>query len=333
MKALVTGGGGFLGKAVVMALLARGDAVCSFSRNDYPDLRRLGVEVKRGDIADAHNVKSAVKGCDIVFHVAAKPGIWGHYEEYYRTNVVGTENIINACNHHKITRLVYTSSPSVVHSGGDVEGIDESEPYPSRFETHYPKTKAMAEKMVLAANGNELATVAIRPHLIWGPGDNHLFPRLVERGKSGKLRKVGNKPHLVDSTYIDNAAKAHLLAADRLSPGSPVAGKAYFISQSEPLDIGELMDRIIKTAGIPPIKRSISPGLAYAAGWAFEMIYRLFRIRKEPLMTRFLAKQLSTSHWFDISAARRDLNYHPDISIEEGLKRLEQWFREKGSCI
>jgi nucleoside-diphosphate-sugar epimerase len=329
MKALVTGGGGFLGKAIVLKLLERGDAVRSFSRGDYPELSKLGVEVVRGDISDAKEVDSAVDGSDVVFHVASKPGIWGDYEKYHRTNVDGTENIITACRNHGIKRLVYTSSPSVVHSGGNVEGIDESTPYAEHFETHYPKTKAIAEQMVLKANSEELATVALRPHLIWGPGDNHLIPRLIQRGRSGRLSKVGKKTHLVDSVYIDNAAEAHLLAADRLRPGSDIAGKAYFISQGEPVDISELMNRIIATAGIPPIKRTVPPSLAYASGWFFEIIYTLFRIKKEPPMTRFLAKQLSTAHWFDISAARRDLGYNPDVSIEEGLKRLEQSFRDK----
>ena len=326
MKALVTGGGGFLGKAIVVKLLERGTAVRSFSRGDYPDLRNRGVDVVRGDIADPSAVHSAVDGCDVVFHVAAKPGIWGPYEEYHRTNVTGTKNVIEACKSHQVKRLVYTSSPSVVHAGGDVEGIDESTPYAKHFETHYPRTKAMAEKMVLESNGETLATVALRPHLIWGPDDNHLVPRLIERGKAGRLRRVGKTRHPVDSTYIDNAANAHLLAGDRLKPDAVIAGKAYFISQGEPVDIGDLMDRIIATAGIPPITRTISPALAYTIGWIFEIIYTLFRIQTEPPMTRFLAKQLSTAHWFDISAARRDLGYSPDVSIAEGLKRLEQSF-------
>ncbi len=330
MKALVTGGGGFLGKAIVLQLLERGAEVRSYSRGNYPELRRLGVDLIQGDISEPHSVSSAVEGCDVVFHVAGKPGIWGPYEGYYKTNVLGTENILKACKQHKVMRLVYTSSPSVVHSGGDVEGVDESAPYPKKFETHYPKTKAIAEHMVLEANNEDFASVSLRPHLIWGPGDNHLIPRLIERGRAGRLSKVGKKPHLVDSTYIDNAAKAHLLAADRLSPGSVISGKAYFISQGEPVDVCELIDRIIGTAGIPPISRTVPPGLAYAVGWIFEKLYTLFRIKKEPPMTCFLAKQLSTAHWFDISAARRDIGYNPDVSIEEGLKRLEQWFRDGG---
>jgi nucleoside-diphosphate-sugar epimerase len=329
MKALVTGGGGFLGKAIVSRLLARGDKVRSFSRGDYPDLRELGVDVVRGDISNARAVASACKGCDIAFHVAARTGFWGPYEEYYRTNVTGTENIIAACRQHGITRLVYTSTPSVVHAGGDVEGANESAPYPERFETHYPKTKAIAEQTVLKANGDNLATVAIRPHLIWGPGDPNFLPRFIARAKAGRLRKVGKKPHRVDCIYIDNAAEAHLLAADRLAPGSTIAGKAYFISQGEPIDIAELMSLIIGTAGFPPIARTIPPAVAYAAGWLLEMLYTVLRIQKEPPMTRFLAKQLSTSHWFDITAARRDLDYHPAVSIEQGLKRLEEWLHDQ----
>jgi nucleoside-diphosphate-sugar epimerase len=328
MKALVTGGGGFLGKAIVLQLLERGDEARSYSRGDYPELRKLGVDVQQGDIADAGGVSAAVEGCDVVFHIAGKPGIWGPYEEYYRTNVVGTENVLDACRQHAVARMVYTSSPSVVHGTGDVEGVDESTPYAEAFETHYPKTKAIAEQMVLEANSEELATVSLRPHLIWGPGDNHLIPRMIEKGKKGRLRRVGKKPHPVDSTYIDNAAKAHLLAADRLSPDSVIAGKAYFISQGEPVDVAELINLIIGTAGIPPMNRTVSPGLAHAVGWIIEMVYTLFRIKREPPMTRFLAKQLSTAHWFDISAARRDLGYNPDISIEEGLKRLEHYFRD-----
>ncbi len=327
MKALVTGGGGFLGKAIVSRLIARGNEVISFSRGDYPELCRLGAEVAEGDIADAGAVVSVAKGCDVVFHVAARVGIWGPYREYYSTNVKGTENVIEACRAHRIRRLVYTSSPSVVFCGGDMEGMDESVAYPETYHAHYPKTKAMAERMVLKADGEELATVVLRPHLIWGPGDNNLVPRLIDRGKSGRLIKMGNGPHLVDCIYIDNAAEAHLLAADRLAPGSSIAGKAYFISQGVPVDIGELMDRIIGTAGISPIRRTIPTGVVYAAGWLMESLYAVLGIRKEPPMTRFVAKQLSTAHWFDISAAKRDLGYSPSVSIEQGLQRLQESFK------
>lgn len=324
MKALVTGGGGFLGKAIVSRLVARGDEVCSFSRGDYPELSKMGVHVFKGDLADARAVASAVKGCAVVFHVAGKAGIWGPYEEYYSTNVTGTENIIAACKNQMVPKLVYTSTPSVVHGGGDVEGVNESAPYPEHFETNYQKTKVIAEQMVLEANGDDLATVALRPHLIWGPGDPNFFPRLVERAKSGRLATIGKGPHLVDCIYIDNAAEVHLLAADVLSSGSAASGNAYFISQGEPIDIGELMNRIIGTAGLPPIARTVPAGLAYTAGLLLEIVYKVLSIESEPPMTRFLAKQLSTAHWFDISAARQDLGYRPTVSLEEGFKRLEE---------
>jgi 2-alkyl-3-oxoalkanoate reductase len=326
MRALVTGGGGFLGKAIVERLLARGDHVQSFSRGDYPELRAMGVALFQGDLTDLEKLRRAAEGCDVIFHVAARPGIWGPYQEYYQANVVGTENVLAVCRQLAIARLVYTSTPSVVFDGKDQEGIDESAPYPRHYHAHYPRTKAEAERLVLGANDSRLATVALRPHLIWGPGDHHLIPRILSRARAGALRQIGSRDNRVDCVYIDNAAAAHVLAADRLGVGSPVAGKAYFISQGEPWPLWELINRILRAAHLPPVSRSISPRLAYAAGWALEMVYGLLRLRGEPRMTRFLARELSTAHWFNMDAARRDLGYSPGVSIEEGLRRLEESF-------
>ncbi len=328
MIALVTGGGGFLGRAIVGQLVARGDTVRSLARGDYPELRALGVESIRGDLADAAPVDRAVEGSDVVFHVAAKAGIWGLRAEYEAANVAGTRNIIDACRRHGVGRLVFTSSPSVVYGGGHIEGADESLPYPDRYSTAYAATKAEAERLVLGANEPKLATVALRPHLIWGPGDNHLIPRVVARAKAGRLRKVGHRPNLVDSTYIDDAAAAHLLAADRLGPGSPAAGRAYFLSQGEPWPLWGLINGILRAAKLPPVTRTIPPTLAHLAGWTFETAHRALRLPGEPVMTRFLAHQLSTAHWFNIEAARRDLGYEPSITIQGGLERLEHWFRQ-----
>jgi 2-alkyl-3-oxoalkanoate reductase len=322
MNALVTGGGGFLGGAVVRQLLARGDTVRSFSRQRYPD---SGVEQIQGDIVDAAAVDRAVAGCDVVFHVAAKAGVWGSADEYHRANVVGTENVIAACRRNGVSRLVFTSSPSVVAAGHDIAGGDESLPYPRRYLAHYPRTKAIAERLVLNANSPDLATVALRPHIIWGPGDNHLIPRLIERARAGKLRQVADGANMVDVTYVDNAAVAHLLAADRLTPGSPVAGKAYFISQGEPVLLWPFINRILALAGLPPVTRRVPMMAAYTAGALLETAYRVLGRTDEPRMTRFLARQLGTSHWFDISAARRDLSYQPTVSTEEGLRRLGEW--------
>ncbi len=326
MIALVTGGGGFLGRAIVARLVGRGDVVRSLARGDYPELRALGVETIRGDVADPNAVARAAKGVDVVIHVAAKAGIWGPYEEYRRANVEGTRNVLAACRVGGVGRLVYTSSPSVVHGGGDIEGADESLAYPARHSAAYPATKAEAERMVLGANEPRLATVALRPHLIWGPGDNHLVPRIVARARAGKLRRIGRRNVLVDSIYVDNAADAHLLAADRLAPGSPLAGRAYFLSQGDPRPLWDLVNGILRAAHLPPVRRTVPVAVAHLAAAALEGVQWTFRREGEPAMTRFLVHQLSTAHWFRIDAARRDLGYEPAVSIEEGLIRLERWF-------
>lgn len=324
MKALVTGGGGFLGGAIVRALLDRGATVRTFQRSDSPELNELGVEVCRGDLVDRTAVEEAVDGCDVVFHVAARAGVWGEFDDYYRYNVKGTRHVIDACIKQGVTRLIYTSTPSVVFNGEDEENINESTPYPSRFYTAYQETKALAERGVLKANNPSLATIALRPHLIWGPGDPHLVPRIIERAKAGKLKLVGTCTNMVDSTYIDNAALAHILAADHLQPGSSCAGKAYFISNGEPITMADLINRILAAAHLHPATKTVSPLVAYAVGTVLEGIYHVLRIKKEPLMTRFVARQLSTTHWFDLSAAKRDLGYKPVVTIDEGMQHLEQ---------
>lgn len=327
MNALVTGGGGFLGGVLVRQLLAKGIAVRSYSRGHYPTLAAAGVEQVQGDLADATALHKACAGIEIVFHVAAKAGIWGRWSDYYQANVVGTQNVVRACQTAGIRKLVFTSSPSVTFGGVDQDGVDESEPYPKHYLAAYPHTKALAEQAVLAANGPDLATVALRPHLIWGPGDPHLLPRLMAKGQAGKLRQIGRYPRLVDTTYVDNAAHAHVLAAERLDIASPVAGKAYFISNGEPEPLWDFVNNVFEHTGIPPVTRRIPAWLAYAGGATCELVYRLLRRTSEPPMTRFVAKQLSTAHWFDLSAAERDFHYRPLISTQEGLQRFAESIR------
>lgn len=322
---LVTGGRGFLGKAIVKLFLARGERVRSLARHHCPELEKLGVEQLVGDLADEALVQQAAAGCHLVCHVAAKAGVWGDYRDFYRTNVIGTRQVIAACRDQGVGRLVYTSSPSVVFDGRDMEGVDESVPYPAHFHAAYPQTKAEAEQLVLAANDTELATVALRPHLIWGPGDNHLVPRIIERGRAGQLRRIGAGTNLIDAVYIDNAAIAHVQAADRLTGGSPLAGRAYFIANNEPIPLWKLVNNILAAADLPPVSRSIPSGLAYAAGAILETVYRRLGLQSEPRLTRFVARELATAHWFDLTAARRDFGYQPLITTEEGLKRLRQW--------
>lgn len=326
MKALVTGGGGFLGGAIVRQLKARGDTPISFTRSRNAWLEEIGVEQRLGDLSDLAALETAMTGCDLVIHVAAKAGVWGRYADYVATNITGTTNVIDACRMAGIRKLVYTSTPSIVHTGQDIEGANESIPIATHSESYYPLTKAVAEKAVIAANGPDLATVALRPHLIWGPGDPHLIPRLLARARVGKLKRIGTRDVKVDVTYIDNAAEAHLLAADRIDIGSPIAGKAYFISNGEPVVMWDFLNRILADAGVPPVTKTVPAWVAKLAGWYLETVYRIFRFAGEPAMTLFVAKQLSTSHWYDISAARRDLGYVPRVSVEEGLKRLAASF-------
>ena len=330
MRALVTGGGGFLGGAIVRMLRDRGDEVISFSRGDYPALTSLGVVQMHGDLVDRKAVAAAARGCDVVFHVAAKAGIWGRYAEYHAANVTGTEAVVAACREHGIRRLVATGSPSVVFNGRDIEGGNESLPYPVHFAAHYPLTKMLAERIVLQANSPAMATVCLRPHLIWGPGDNHLLPRMIAKAKAGRLKRIGNRSCLVDTVYIDNAARAHLLAADRLAPGAAIAGKAYFITNDEPLPLWDLVNRLLAAAAIAPVAATISPGMAKIVAACCESLWSICRLSGEPPLTRFVVDELSTSHWFDISAAKGDLGYSAEVSIDEGLQRLSTWIAESG---
>jgi nucleoside-diphosphate-sugar epimerase len=245
MKALVTGGGGFLGLYITEQLVARGDSVRVLCRGAYPRLGELGVEQLRGDIRDADTVRRACDGVETVFHAAAVAGIWGPWDHFYGINTEGTRNVIEACRAAGVAKLVYTSSPSVIYDGLPHENVDETYPYPRRYLCHYPHTKAIAERAVLAANGNALATVSLRPHLIWGPRDSQLVPRLIERAKSGRLRRIGDGRNMISMSYVENVAAAHLAAADALAVGSRVAGQAYFINEPEPVNLWGWIDQLL----------------------------------------------------------------------------------------
>lgn len=335
MNTLVTGGGGFLGGYIVEALLARGDRVRSFGRGDYPQLRAQGVEVARGDVRNSAAVAAACSGIECVFHCAALAGIGIDRDMFESINRVGTELLLSHARRSGVRRFVYTSSPSVVFAGKDQRGIDETAPYDFGWmeanRAYYSYTKACAEQAVLAAHSDELRTCALRPHLIWGPGDTHLVPRLLARARAGRLWRVGDGANLVDVTYVENAADAHLRAADALLIDRPPAeadapyGKPYFISQGEPVNCWDWIDQILALVNLPPLQKSMSSKTAKRVGRACEATYGSFRLGGEPPMTRFLAAQLSTSHWFDLSAARRDLGYEPRVSTSEGLRRLGEW--------
>jgi nucleoside-diphosphate-sugar epimerase len=287
----------------------------------------MGVEQIQGDICDNAAMEQALKGVDLVFHTAAKAGIWGNYSDYYKTNVIGTQNVIAGCIKHHITRLIYTSSPSVVFNGADMEGVNESLPYPATYHAHYPKTKTIAEQNVIKASGEGLMTIILRPHLIWGPRDKHFVPRIISRAKH--LIKVGKGKNLVDTVYIDNAADAHIMAADGLGKNPKLSGNIYFISQGDPVPLWDMINHILRAAGLAPVRRSMPHRIAWLIGWLLEIVYSAFHISGEPRMTRFLADELAKAHWFDISAAEKDLGYIPRVSIKEGLRRLESWLQNK----
>lgn len=328
-SALVTGGGGFVGKAIVKLLVGAGVKTRVIARNNYPDLTELGVECIVGSICDLTRVSQAAQGVDVVFHVAALAGIWGPWKDYYNVNVVGTENIIEACRCNNVSALVYTSTPSVVFNRQDIKGADETLGYADDFLCHYAKSKVTAEKIVLSAAGDILKTCAIRPHLIWGPGDPHLVPRLLERGRQKMLKQVGRGDNFVDISYIDNVAHSHILAAINLTDTASSNGKAYFISQSEPVNLWGWINDLFGKFDIDPVEQRVSYRMAYFVGGLLERIYGVLRLKKEPRMTRFLAEQLAKSHYFSIAQAQKDLGYSEVVSTEEGLRRTVEWFKKQ----
>jgi len=329
-KVLITGGGGFVGSALAKRLVSMGVSVVVLGRNIYPALDNPLIEQLQGDIRDYDALLSASRGCDTAFHVAAKAGVWGSREEYFSINCDGTENILEACRRNAVSSFIYTSTPSVVFNATDIENGDETLPYSEKPLCHYAHSKIIAEKMVLAANSEQLKIVALRPHLIWGPGDTQLIPRLVQRGAKGLIKQVGNGGNLVDIVYIDNVVDAHILAAQSLESDMPTAaGKAYFISQREPVNLWQWINGLFLRLGIPAVDKTISFPKAYCAGMTLECIYRVLQIKSEPLMTRFVAQQLAKSHWFSIAAARRDLGYSPKISTAEGMDRLVGWVQSQ----
>lgn len=324
MKTLVTGGGGFLGLYIVEQLLQQGHSVRVFCRGRYSALDELGVKVVQGDLRDPKAVGAACHGIEAVFHSAAIPGVWGSWEHYHGVNTMGTQNVVNACQANGVQRLIYTSSPSVVFDGHDHVDADESLPYASRWMCHYPHSKALGEQAVLTANNpDSLRTIALRPHLIWGPRDNHLIPRLIQKAKQGRLRRVGDGTNVVSVAYVENAAAAHLQAEQSLRNSTKAAGKPYFVNEPQSVNLWGWIDLLLQRAGLPPVKRSISASFARQLGTIMEAIWTVCRLSSEPPMTRFLAAQLAGSHSYCIEAARRDFGYTPIVSVEEGLQRLQ----------
>ena len=325
MKILVTGGGGFLGSAVCRQLAGLGHAVIAYQRSPADHLRDHGVLSRQGSITDYPNLLQASQGCDAVVHTAGKAGIWGKDEDFRAVNVTGTANAIRACREHGIRFLVHTSSPSVVHAGGDIEGADESLPLATHFSAPYPETKAEAERLVIKTSDGELMTTALRPHLIWGPGDPHILPRLLDKAKGGSLALPAPEK-IIDTVFVENAALAHVMALEELAASARCAGKAYFVTNNEPLPQGEIIGKLLAALGVDVKIRAVPAAVARTAGALVEKAWRTFSLKGEPPVTRFSVEQLATAHWYDTSAATRDFGYRPATSIAQGLEIL----REKG---
>lgn len=319
MQILVTGGGGFVGGYVVDLLLERGYAVRSLGRSPQPGLEAMGVEVHCGDLNDAQAVSDAVRGVDAVFHVAAKAGVWGAWESYYQANIVGARNVVAACQRHGVGRLVYTSTPSVVFNRQPFTGQGNELPYGKNWLCHYAHTKAIAEQEALGADSASLRVVALRPHLVFGPGDPHLLPRVVESVKAGRLKIVGDGHSSVDVSYVKDVAAAHLAAFDALADGKG-AGQAYFISQGKPVEIWPWLNQVLEGLGHPPLRKKVPLPLAFAAGGLAELVWKLLNKSGEPPITRFVAVELAKDHYFDLSAAQRDLGFTPAYTMEDALE-------------
>jgi len=330
MKALVTGGGGFLGRYIVEQLIERGDEVTVFARGDYPEVKDLGAVMIKGDLQEPDAIKIACKGMDAVFHVAARAGMWGKWKTFHGPNVIGTKNIINACREQGVKKLIYTSSPSVIFGNAPQEGVDESIPYPDHYENHYAKSKAMGEKLVIEANSKDLLTCSLRPHLIFGPRDPHLLVTIVARAKAGKLPQVGDGTNKVDFSYVEDTARAHLLASDALDAGfdSPVAGSIYFISQDEPVVLWSWLSDLFVKLDIPPLKKKYSLKMARLLGGTLELTHRLLPFLGEPRITRFLASELAMSHYYDISKAKKDFGFKTEYTMEQGVEKTLNYLQQ-----
>jgi nucleoside-diphosphate-sugar epimerase len=327
MKVLVTGAGSLLLGGIAQQLASRGDEVVCFQRREN-ETTHSNITTFAGDIRDRGAASEAASGCDAIIHGAARVGVMGSWEDFYSTNVDGTTNVLRAAEEHRIARLVYVSTPSVAHVGRSIEGDVATPATTGRKRTFYAESKAIAEILALQANSAELGVVALRPHLVWGPGDTQLVGRIVDRARQGRLVMVGSGNALVDSTYIDNAISAHIAALDAIAPGSSCAGKAYVISNGEPRTVNELMSRICLAAGVEFSPKHVPAVIARSIGSVVERIWPLIR-KDEPPITRFVAEQLGTAHWFDQRPVQEDLNWKPQVSLDEGFVRLAKWFQEQ----
>ncbi len=333
MQALVTGGGGFLGREITRQLRARGDDVTIVGRAPHPTVEALGAKCVRLDLTAGGDLRPLCEGMDVVFHTAAKAGIWGSRESFYAINVGATERLLAAARSAGVPRFVHTSSPSVIFQRGHqaMAAREEDCPYPDSYTAFYPETKAIAERFVLKQNARGFVVTALRPHYIWGPGDPHLLPRLVERHRRGRLVQIGSDTK-VSLTFVENAAKAHLQACDALDPERPdkaPAGRAYFVTDDEPVDFWAFAQTVLEGLGEGPVRGKVPYPLARAVSGFVAGAWDVFGLAGEPPMTPFVVDQLAHSHWYSSAAAKRDFGYAPVVGHDAALRRTLEAFSKR----
>jgi len=331
--AFITGASGFIGGKIAERLLAEGRRVRVLARRPLPALEKLGAEIVPGDLDNTAALRRGCEGAGTVFHVAGRVGVWGPAADFFHVNVDGTRNVLDACRAASVPRLVHTSSPSVVYNGGDLAGVNESAPLCTVAPCAYPTSKAAAERLVRDAHSRELATLSLRPHLVWGPGDLNVVPRVLALAKKGRLKIIGAGRNRVDVTHISNVVDAHLLAETALingagTPSSRAGGNAYFITNGEPVVLWDWINELLRGTGVPEITKHVPLRTAYLAGGVMEGLWRVLPLKGEPPMTRFVAKEMATDHWFDITAARRDLGYKPKMTMAAGTAELIEHLRK-----
>jgi len=320
MRVLVTGGRGLLGSAVVTEL-GRDHEVVTFQRHPSGTTARELL----GDVRDPEAVTSAVAGCDAVVHLAAKVTMHGDRADFESINVQGTSILIDAARRAGVSRFVHISSPSVAHAGAPIMGAGAEPADPDAARGEYSRSKAAAELIALAADDSRMSVVAIRPHLVWGPGDTQLVDRIVARARAGRLFVLDGGTALIDTTYVDNAAEAISRAVDMCAEPD-VHGRAFVVSNGEPRTVAELLARMADAAGVRGPRRSVPSGLAIGAGHVIEAGWRATRRTDEPVLTAFIAEQLATAHWFDQRQTRAALRWQPRVTLAEGFARLRAWY-------
>jgi len=321
VKVLVTGASSLIGRHAVRRLVDRGDAVTTFQRNPAG----LNTREVLGSVDDPTAAAEACSGQDVVIHLAARVGVTGRWEDYESVNVRGTVVVLEQARANGVQAFVHVSSPSVAHSGDPLVGSGAGPADPEDARGHYATSKALAEQHALAASSVAMPVVAIRPHLVWGPGDTQLIGRIIERALSGRLALVGAGTALIDTTCVANAADALVAAVDQ-APG--LGGRALVVSNGEPRMVQEVVSRIVRVAGLDWSPRHVPARLAVVAGHIVEAAWERLDRNDDPPMTSFLAEQLSTAHWFDQRETRDALGWRPSVSLDSGFVELEQWFRQ-----